>query len=510
MLAGIFMLTANILMAQYAEEALMMSRTRAAGSARILGMGGAQISLGGDMSSAASNPAGLGMFNRSEFSITPGYMSLDNVGTYFMGDVRMNNYQSNDSRTGLSIPAFGMVFSKPKDEQGFIHGTFAITMSKINDFNSNTRYSGTNNDGHSLIEYFLQDANGFFPDEFASGGALRNSPTEMAYNNYLIGPLSDIDPDFPDNQYFTDFEPFLQGRSPQVTQSEVIQTKGGQNQWSFSYGANFDDKFFLGAGLGIVAMNYQSSKFYTETFNNQPLDTYTLREDLQVKGTGLNVTVGGIYRPIDGLQLGASIATPTRYNITDTYKASMTSHWFGWQYDASTTLNNESSEGDDVLTPFTLVTPWKFSAGASYIFGKSGLISVDIERLNYGGSKLRSTDPGFDMDQDTEQVKATYTAVTNIRAGGEYRIKSFRVRGGFGYMPDPYKKPLNDVSIARLSASGGVGYRASKFYIDLAYIKSWNNNSYVPYSLDNPNSPSPVLGISQTATNVVATVGFTF
>jgi hypothetical protein len=71
-LGGIFMLISSEMQAQtYTETALLFSRIRAGGSARIQSMGGAQVSLGGDYSSASSNPAGLGFFNRSEFTVTP-------------------------------------------------------------------------------------------------------------------------------------------------------------------------------------------------------------------------------------------------------------------------------------------------------------------------------------------------------------------------------------------------------------------------------------------------------
>src|SRR5690606_21811866 len=52
----------------YHELALLFSQYNYKGTARIQGIGGAQVSLGGDLSSALSNPAGLGFYNRSEFS----------------------------------------------------------------------------------------------------------------------------------------------------------------------------------------------------------------------------------------------------------------------------------------------------------------------------------------------------------------------------------------------------------------------------------------------------------
>ena len=40
------------------------------GSARYVGMGGAMTAIGGDPSAAMDNPAGLGLYRRSEISIT--------------------------------------------------------------------------------------------------------------------------------------------------------------------------------------------------------------------------------------------------------------------------------------------------------------------------------------------------------------------------------------------------------------------------------------------------------
>jgi hypothetical protein len=115
LLAATLMLSANSLMGQtYSELGGLFSRTRPGGTARIQGMGGAQISLGGDMSSAWSNPAGLGMFNRSEFSISPQFFNFNNKnGTYYSGSTQLSDGHG-DTRTGINIPALGLVFSWPR------------------------------------------------------------------------------------------------------------------------------------------------------------------------------------------------------------------------------------------------------------------------------------------------------------------------------------------------------------------------------------------------------------
>ena len=68
-IAGMFF-TGSI-SAQYAEDALRFSRTFPGGTARIMGMAGAQNALGADISSLVGNPAGLGFYRSSDFSISP-------------------------------------------------------------------------------------------------------------------------------------------------------------------------------------------------------------------------------------------------------------------------------------------------------------------------------------------------------------------------------------------------------------------------------------------------------
>src|SRR4026208_296745 len=69
----------------YAESALIFGRIRPGGSARIQALGGTQVSLGGDYSSAYSNPAGLGMYNRSEVTLTPAY-NIAQVSSDYLGN----------------------------------------------------------------------------------------------------------------------------------------------------------------------------------------------------------------------------------------------------------------------------------------------------------------------------------------------------------------------------------------------------------------------------------------
>jgi hypothetical protein len=145
-LIGLLMLIPNLVWAQSTSEtALLFSRFNPGGSARIQGMGGVQTSLGGDYSSAFSNPAGLGMFNRSEISISPGFNTAKITSAYL-------DNSTTATKTNLNIPGLGFVFQSDKEgRSGFLSGAFAITLNRVNNFNQDFSYQGVNNK-NSIID----------------------------------------------------------------------------------------------------------------------------------------------------------------------------------------------------------------------------------------------------------------------------------------------------------------------------------------------------------------------
>src|SRR5258706_3187514 len=130
----------------YAESAILFSRIRPGGSARIQAMGGTQVSLGGDYSSGYSNPAGLGMYNRSEITLTSGYNSA-----YTSSDYLGSSTGSTQSK--VIVPGVSFVFHSDKNNGALLGGTFGITFNRINDFNRTFEYGGTNSQ-NSIIDYF--------------------------------------------------------------------------------------------------------------------------------------------------------------------------------------------------------------------------------------------------------------------------------------------------------------------------------------------------------------------
>ncbi len=281
-----------------------------------------------------------------------------------------------------------------------------------------------------------------------------------------------------------------------------------QNQWNFSYGANFNDRIFLGGGIGLASIRYKSKKVYTEEFVNEPLTDLSLEETLEIRGSGINATVGAIFRPVDFIQFGASATTPTAYQLTDSYSANMNTSWKNFEYLPGEFINNERAKTEIVNSEYPLKTPWKASAGVAFFIQKKGFITADIESFNYSSAKYGAGIDGISYSSDNDKIKALYQSVVNLRLGGEYRYNQFRFRGGFSYMPEPFKTEQNNVSRVMQSISGGAGYRTEKFYVDMALVYSQGNNSYRPYRVN--SSSSPLVTYNQSNTNFLVTLGFPF
>lgn len=490
-LLGILCSIATASIAQsYVESALLFGRTKPGGSARIQAMGGSQIALGGDYSSALSNPAGLGMYNRSEITLTPALSTYKSEAEY------LGNLEETSTST-LNIPGLSFVYHMPLDKSGFVSGSFGVSLSRTNDFNRTTNYHGTNEET-SIIDYFRDDAFGATTDQFE--GPKYNTPTGLAYYNYLIGPRSIIDPSEPDDVYFTDV-------ATVPDQQEQLEINGITNQWNLSYGANYKDMLFLGGGIGISSLRYKSQKVYAEFFDDPYLNNLQLDESLRIRGTGINVTLGAIVRPVSFVQVGVSFTSPTFYNFVEDYSADMSTSWKNFDYygDGSEVLNEESAATDIVTSEYSLTTPLKFSTGIALI-SKFGFISGDVEFTNPAKTKYSSNVTGISFGPENDDIKNVYKPVVNYRLGGEFRYSLFRLRAGYAVQGSAYQEEF-DLDNSIKSVSGGVGIRLKHFFADVAVIQSSGKNYYQPYTYADGN---PVVSLKDKTTTGMLTLGFTF
>ncbi|WP_432710165.1 OmpP1/FadL family transporter [Pedobacter sp.] len=485
----------GVLYAQYASDALRFSQTNYGSSARFKGLGNAQISLGGDISSVSGNPAGLGMFTRSEFSITPEYNHSMNDALYLgqrtkssLDKVNLNNaamawYNPTVRRAGSDL------------NKGVLSFVWGIGFSRNNDFNNNVAFGGQNANS-SIADFFSEDASSYnaIPSALPKGSLAR-----MAYDTFLIDEYGD------DNYY----EPATALNNSQG----YSQTRyGSTSEINFSGAMNISNQLYIGASVGLVNVRYGYDSQFTEggtnistnPENEMAGNRYDLsyRQSQATDGSGINGKIGIIYKPINILRFGATYQTPTWMNIQDTYSEVL---------DASYSSGNRyTNDPSNSVFEYNLRTPYKGSLGASLILGQHGLITADVDYIDYTSIKFSNAEnnyaPTTIVNNNTE-VKDMFTDVINYRVGAEYRIDQLTLRAGYGVNGTPYKvDPGNKFETSFYS--GGLGYKINQYYVDVAYQRVETNSTYSPYLLNDLSEP--VAAVKQNRNNVFLTFGVRF
>ncbi|MBN7812177.1 long-chain fatty acid transporter [Algoriphagus sp. H41] len=481
----------------YYEDAYRFSRANPSGSARIIGIGGTQYSLGGDVSNIAGNPAGLGFFRTSEISISLGYSDW-RVDTRYLGQDKTYN------TTNFSLPNASYVMANPKGdlEQGaFKGGGFGISFQRIANFNTEYGYYSDQLGQSSIIDFYLQDAFGIPESQIENYGL-----TGLAYQTYQINPVA-----FDENGNAINdpsvYDSFVLGFP---FQDENITQQGSANQMTFSYGANFNHKVFVGGGLGIRSLSFSSFKTYNEEFVDQPLVNSSLRENLYINGIGVNLNLGLIYKPIDYVNLGFVFQSPTWYSLNEEYEAGMTAIYNNYYYEEEdVTLGRQDAVTDLVISNYGLNTPLKVGGGATFFLGKNGFISADLDWVDYSAGRISSND--FNEGPDNQVIKSIYASTINYRVGGEARFDALRLRAGYAYFGDPYAdSPGIDQSSQQIS--GGIGVKLRSIAIDFALFNQKYNGLYRSYQVldENGNNYGPVTEMENSITSGVLTVGFSF
>jgi hypothetical protein len=488
--------------AQTAEDALLFSTTSTYGTARFQGMGGAQTALGADISSIAGNPAGLGFFRKSEWSITPS-LGFANTKSDFLNTI------TTDGKSSFSIANLGIVFANPKDDivgGKWRGGAFGISFNRMNSYQNQFSYQGVNN-RNSLTYAFVDRATGIPLRDFEDNLVYDYDPRlQLAFDTYLINPDKDYDEEY-----------FSSAIEAPADQRETVNYSGARYQWNFSYGGNYADKLYFGASMGLSRIRYGIISRYQERIVADPrslyLESFTLNEDVDIRGTGVNFSAGLIYKANDIVRFGASIVSPTYYwKITDNYRPSISATFEstqGLDLNPNKTVALRQSGSFNEVPPldYILTTPFSGSLGLAVFAGKNGFITADVTYSTLNTTRFSSNN-NDDFGGENDFISRNYQPTIHARVGGEYRKDIFRVRAGAGYQTDPYKDMVDNLNRARLNFSAGAGVRLPTFYIDLAVVHSRFDSGFTPYTISYEATPS--VNVKNRLTNAVLSFGMFF
>lgn len=525
------------MMAQTAFDAYQLSRYDLRGTARFMSMGGAFGALGGDLSSLSQNPAGVGVYRKSDIGFT-----LDIDIQKATSNSSLMSFSQNQTKVGVNNAGYVGAIRLDSDLMPFFN--WGISYNRAASFNR--RYRGADTMRGSLSNYIAgyttheqwtsKELTGTDDNYFDAYGAPWMSI--LAYNSYLINPVGT-----PESTTYNGL--WKEGATTGENEFDVEET-GYIDEFEINFGGNFTDIVYWGIGFGINDIEYNQNVYYQEFLNNAQIPVLNSSGDViagdatptpqevgfglesrkRITGTGFNFKAGVIVRPINELRLGFAVHTPTYYNLSQNNDGVVD---YGYGY------------SDGILKPgyagtpiesynWKLRTPWRLMASAAVVLGANAIISADYEYRPYQSMSTKF-DNGDDVTDVNGDIKDYYKAANIVRVGAEYRLSNHvSLRAGYAYESTPTGGDVKDNKLTVFTSGPsdtgttpsytldnstqyitcGIGYRYKSFYADAAYVNKSYKSDFHALTPNQYTAVQPATEIKSSSNNIVLTVGFKF
>lgn len=483
-----FLLAMMPLAAQETYENAKIAQEDLNGTARYVGMGGAMEALGADISTMSTNPAGIGLFRKSNASVSFGVVSQDDVENTMRGN-----------KTNASFDQIGFVWSTRTGKTSFLN--FGFNFHKSRNF-----------------DMILSAAD-------ALDHASINKQTYIKAKKDLLYKSVNYVPDF-DKPYYTcnQLDDIL---APNMNYIDGVwgyedanayrfdrAHKGYVGVYDFNISGNINNRLYLGLTVGLHDVHYRHYGEYTETIPDNyetPTNNYmlTVADKREITGTGVDIKAGVIFRPVEEspFRIGAYLSTPTFYELRTS----------NYTYITDGVNTHDSHEIMDASPrtsyKFKLYTPWKFGLSLGHTVDNYLALGATYEYADYSAMDTRiitgeyydEWSGSYSNDSQSDKVMNSHTEKTlkgvhTLKLGAEYKpAKDVALRIGYNYVSSMYDK--NGFKDGTLDTHGsyissatdytnwedthrltlGAGYTYEKFNFSLAYQYSATNGTFYPF-----------------------------
>jgi len=506
----------TIIFSQNLFDALKMAENDISGTARYSSMAGAFGALGGDASAIKDNPAGLGIFRKSELTYTGDWLLQNAKSTW-------NGTPSSDSKKSIGANNLTLVLAAPtmKSKMGYsglLSSNFSFSYNKLKNFDRN---SSINSDaaGSSMADYFAYFTGNLnnndlewdnYPQQrYSSAFDNENLPwmSVMAHYGRLISPYTNASGK-------TEWQSSLD-KDEKVTPSYNLQEKGNISEYSLGWSGNFSNRIFVGATINLHSMSYMAESKYNEDFEHR--GGMTLHNTLITNGNGLNLNVGAIIVPVDFIRIGIAVHSPIYYSVKTTNYSTL----------AFNTTVDGQLQSPEFSTKYKLDTPLQINLSAAFI-GTRGLISAEYIYSDYKNMQLLDVSGDAKAySYDNLDINTMLNNAHTIKIGGEYKVtNNLALRAGYANQSNITKtdatKWLGATSVRTDPEfflhnrtdylTLGLGYREAGWYVDLAVTNKLTDESYYAFnSTDMYDAFKTTPANVKTLTNhLVATIGLRF
>lgn len=423
--------------AQFPEDALRLATPGLGVGARSLGMGNAYTGVANDFSALYWNPAGLAQMEFGEFSFGLSHLNYGNTATFLGGRKSYSNNSTNLNTLGLTFPV--------EVRRGAL--VFGFGFQRQSNFTTGLSFDGFNAVS-SIIQAYAPDSS-FYPADFTLPEYL-----ELAYGDTNTGRF---------------YSPIRNS----VTQAGEVLEGGGINHWSFGGAMDVAKNVSAGVTLTYASGGYKYDRSYAETdsrnvYRTRPYDfeRLTIDEFVESEVSGFGAKLGLMYRDPERFRFGIAVKTPTTYQVKEDFGTTARAFFDDGYSSPSDGPYQSNGSGE-----YDVVTPWVFSAGASFV-ARDLLLSADIEYTDW--TQLEFADAPGPLMALNRTIKTLFRPTANLRGGAEYNLNELgiRLRGGFIYSPSPFEGDPS--SFDRKSVTAGLGFlMGESSMLDLGYAHGW-------------------------------------
>ena len=455
-----FLLFAVEARAQFAEDVLRLSLFNSGIGARSLGMGNAGVGLADDYSALFQNPAGLASLRDYEFS-----MGISQLG--YKNDVGFLGSNTESNLNALNLNNLGLVYPIATVRGSL---TFAVGFGRVANYTTTASYDGFNARS-SIIEALASPFNIYSMSEEDVDRLLTDNIPYQVW-------LADID---------SSSGLFFPIVTDSVQQSGIVEEGGGLNNWSFGGAIDVSRNLAVGVSINFLSGSYQYDREYTEidlrdvyTYQNRfdAFDRFTYISTIDGDITGFNALFGVMFRKQGLFKIGATIRTPTVYEIEETF-----SDYGESVFDPINGIVDRFDKEVSGKTKYEVKTPPVLSAGASLQVGDWLVLAGDAEYTDW--TQMEFVTNNSDLEAENRFIKRIFEPTTNLRGGAEVTLWDVGVilRAGVAWNPSPYKDDPPEFD--QISFTGGVGLRLDeKLFLNSAFsLGKWTtfrDNYYVP------------------------------
>lgn len=491
LLASTLALATQMAEGQTLVDATRLGSNNIVGTARYRAMGGAFGALGGDPSAMNDNPAGLGIYRgTSEVSFTPNlsFSQAESDGTR----------KATNDKTDFSYSNLAYVLSvKTPGGQHLFNVNFGFGIN--HSAGTNRRYSTVlDNPRTSFGDYLAGltndalDISGNWMNQSAALGTTDwyNSKMPllglMAYDVYALDNRVD---EF--NNNLGGVVSYDQAYNLPAYQRLRVREKSRNDQYTLSTAFNWEDLIYAGLSLTIADFNTTTKSEMSEDYqqnygNNTDYTEYENRQE--IRGTGVGLKMGLLVKVLPQWRIGLAVHTPTWTEMHETYSGAMrtnvpNSTWaYSGVYDYS----------------YRYYSPWEYQVSTAYIFGQNAILSFewnarDFDKMKYYGLR-DEMDSHNTYTAVNRRIKEYNKAQHTFKGGLEVRATPrLSLRLGYAHVTSPYEddfrfaseelyngstsgmgmmfqtstRPNFAILDTQHYISGGIGWRANRWYFDL-------------------------------------------